>query len=322
MGCSRRESIVPGVTHPESPVPSPESSVLMSFRLRFWGTRGSIPSPGPSTVRYGGNTPSVEVRTPSGTLVLLDAGTGIRELGRALIARANGSPITGDIFLTHAHWDHIQGIPFFAPAFQRGNRFTIWGAKSLAASIRRVVRDQMSPVVFPVAFEELAATFEFRELTDERHSSDGFDVRAFPVRHPGGALGYRFAPGPGGDRAVGSSFVYISDNEIRAADASASNDRWRAKLVDFIRGSRLLIHDATYTEDEYESHRGWGHSTYGDAVALALESGVETLVLFHHSPDRSDDELDGRLAECRGAVARSGRTLRIIAAAEGLEIDV
>ena len=294
----------------------------MSFRLRFWGTRGSIPSPGPSTVRYGGNTPSVEVRTPSGTLVLLDAGTGIRELGRALIARANGSPITGDIFLTHAHWDHIQGIPFFAPAFQRGNRFTIWGAKSLAASIRRVVRDQMSPVVFPVAFEELAATFEFRELTDERHSSDGFDVRAFPVRHPGGALGYRFAPGPGGDRPVGSSFVYISDNEIRAADASASNDRWRAKLVDFIRGSRLLIHDATYTEDEYESHRGWGHSTYGDAVALALESGVETLVLFHHSPDRSDDELDGRLAECRGAVARSGRTLRIIAAAEGLEIDV
>jgi phosphoribosyl 1,2-cyclic phosphodiesterase len=294
----------------------------MSFRLRFWGTRGSIPSPGPSTVRYGGNTPSVEVRTPSGTLVLLDAGTGIRELGRALIDRAQGSPISGDIFLTHAHWDHIQGIPFFAPAFQRGNRFTIWGAKSLAASIRRVVRDQMSPVVFPVAFEELAATFEFRELTDERHSSDGFDVRAFPVRHPGGALGYRFGPAWSGDRPGGSSFVYISDNELRAADASASNDRWRAKLVEFIRGSRLLIHDATYTEDEYESHRGWGHSTYGDALALALESGVETLVLFHHSPDRSDDELDTRLAECRGAVARTGRTLRIIAAAEGLEIEV
>ena len=254
--------------------------------------------------------------------MLLDAGTGIRELGRALIARANGAPITGDIFLTHAHWDHIQGIPFFAPAFQRGNRFTIWGAKSLAASIRRVVRDQMSPVVFPVAFEELAATFEFRELTDERHASDGFDVRAFPVKHPGGALGYRFAGGHGGDRPGGSSFVYISDNELRATDASITNERWRARLVDFIRGSRLLIHDATYTEDEYESHRGWGHSTYGDAVALALESGVETLVLFHHSPDRSDDELDGRLAECRSAVARSGRTLRIIAAAEGLEIDV
>jgi phosphoribosyl 1,2-cyclic phosphodiesterase len=294
----------------------------MSFRLRFWGTRGSIPSPGPTTVRYGGNTPSVEVRTPSGALVLLDAGTGIRELGRALIARANGSPITGDIFLTHAHWDHIQGIPFFAPAFQRGNRFTIWGAKSLAASIRRVVRDQMSPVVFPVAFEELAATFEFRELTDERHTSDGFDVGAFAVRHPGGALGYRFAARQPGSAPGGTSFVYISDNELRAPDTSSSNDRWRAKLVDFISGSRLLIHDATYTEDEYESHRGWGHSTYGDAVALALESRVETLVLFHHSPDRTDDELDTRLAECRAAVARSGRTLRIIAAAEGLEIDI
>src|SRR3954466_9772921 len=137
----------------QSRVPNPQSLVQMSFRLRFWGTRGSIPSPGPATVRYGGNTPSIEVRTPSGSLVLLDAGTGIRELGRALIARANGAPITGDIYLTHAHWDHIQGFPFFAPAFQRGNRFTIWGAKSLAVSIRRVVRDQMSPVVFPVAFE-------------------------------------------------------------------------------------------------------------------------------------------------------------------------
>jgi len=294
----------------------------MSFRLRFWGTRGSIPTPGPATVRYGGNTPSIEVRTPTGSLVVLDAGTGIRELGRALIARANGSPITGDIYLTHAHWDHIQGIPFFAPAFQPGNRFTIWGAKSLAASIRRVVQDQMSPVVFPVAFEELAATFEFRELTDERHTSDGFDVRAFPVRHPGGALGYRFAGrGRDGEEST-SAFVYISDNELRATDASATNERWRAKLVEFIRGSRVLIHDATYTEEEYETHRGWGHSTYGDAVALALESGVETLVLFHHSPDRSDDDVDARLAECRAECDRSGGTLRVIAAAEGLELEI
>jgi phosphoribosyl 1,2-cyclic phosphodiesterase len=295
---------------------------MMSFHLRFWGTRGSIPTPGRATVRYGGNTPSIEVRTPSGSLVLLDAGTGIRELGRALMARANGSPITGDIFLTHAHWDHIQGIPFFAPAFQRGNRFTIWGAKSLASSIRRVVKDQMSPVVFPVAFEELAATFDFRELIDERHASDGFDVRAFPVRHPGGALGYRFGARVAGEPGHGAAFVYISDNELRAADASPSTDRWRARLVEFIRGARVLIHDATYTEDEYEAHRGWGHSTYGDAVSLALESGVETLVLFHHSPDRSDDELDARLAECRAATGRSGRTLRIVAAAEGMELEV
>jgi ribonuclease BN (tRNA processing enzyme) len=263
------------------------------------------------------------VRTPTGSLVLLDAGTGIRELGNSLIADANGAPITGDIFLTHAHWDHIQGIPFFAPAFQRGNRFTIWGAKSLAASIRRVVRDQMSPVVFPVAFEELAATFEFRELTDERHASDGFDVGAFPVRHPGGALGYRFLARPAdGEGDSNAAFVYISDNELQSADAGVTGDRWRARLVEFIRGARLLIHDATYTDAEYESHRGWGHSTYGDAVSLALESGVETLVLFHHSPDRADDELDVRLEECRRAAEASGQPLRVIAAAEGMELYV
>ena len=290
----------------------------MAFHLRFWGTRGSIPSPGPRTVRYGGNTPSVEVRTPNGGLILLDAGTGIRELGRTLMERANGSPISGDIFLTHAHWDHIQGIPFFAPAFQRGNRFTIWGAKSLAATIRRVVKDQMSPVVFPVAFEELGATFDFRELADEHHASDGFSVRSFQVQHPGGALGYRFATLESSD----GGFVYISDNEMRAGDASPGTDKWRAKLVEFVRGSRVLIHDATYTDEEYESHRGWGHSTYTDAVALALDSGVETLVLFHHSPDRSDDELDVRLAESCEVVARAGKPLRIIAAAEGLELTV
>ena len=215
----------------------------MSFRLRFWGTRGSIPTPGSATVRYGGNTPSIEVRAPSGSLILLDAGTGIRELGRALIARANGSPITGDIFLTHAHWDHIQGIPFFAPACQRGNRFTIWGAKSLAASIRRVVRDQMSPVVFPVAFEELAATFDFRELIDERHTSDGFDVRAFSVRHPGRILLkhiYRFAHGVYGDQ-VGELFEHVlqdrpgffcpnyrrtDDNTCRLQTTSPCIKRW------------------------------------------------------------------------------------------------
>src|SRR5256885_11909691 len=153
----------------------------MSLRLQFWGTRGSIPTPGRNTVRYGGNTPCVELRTSEGWLIILDAGTGIRELGRSLISRANGAPITGDIFLTHAHWDHIQGIPFFGPIFQRGNHFTIWGAKALQTDIDRIVRDQMNPVGFPVTFGELDATIDFSAISDGKYERrEGHEVRAFP----------------------------------------------------------------------------------------------------------------------------------------------
>jgi phosphoribosyl 1,2-cyclic phosphodiesterase len=277
--------------------------------VRFWGTRGSIPSPGAQTVRYGGNTPCVEVRTPDGLLIVLDAGTGIRELGRSLIERANGAPIRGDIFLTHAHWDHIQGLPFFAPIFREGNHFTIWGSKALETSIGRVLRDQMSPVVFPVAFDQLAATVDVRELSDGLRLENGCDVRAFPVQHPGGALGYRFSNGPG--RAL----VYISDNEL--ATTAARHD-----VVAFCRGAGVLVHDSMFTVDEYRQHVGWGHSTYDDAVELALDAGVERLVLFHHKPERTDDEVDRRTDECRALVARRGGRLEILAAAEGLTLTV
>jgi phosphoribosyl 1,2-cyclic phosphodiesterase len=291
----------------------------MSLRVQFWGTRGSIPSPGPRTVRYGGNTPCVEVRTPEGWLVILDGGTGIRELGRTLIERANGAPIRGDLFLTHAHWDHIQGIPFFAPIFQRGNHFTIWGSKSLETSIDRVVRGQMSPVVFPVTFEELDATIDFRHLAEgETCSGTGYEVTAMEVRHPGGALAYRFAE-PG---KKSGSLVYVSDNELGNAERYGPPNGWREKLVEFARGASVLIHDTTYTTEEYDHHRGWGHSTYREGVVLALEAEVGTLVLFHHEPRRTDDELDQRTDECRALVKERGGSLKVVAAAEGLTLTV
>ena len=290
----------------------------MSLSLRFWGTRGSIPSPGLATARYGGNTPCVELRTAEGWLVILDAGTGIRELGRSLMSRANGHGVEGDIFLTHAHWDHIQGIPFFAPLFHRGNHFTIWGSRSLQTSIDRVVRDQMSPVVFPVTFEELQARIDFQELAEERRAGSGYEVAAMAVRHPGGALGYRFATGNG----AGSALVYISDNELNATAAYDTPKDWRDQLVNFVSGASVLIHDTMYTREEYDHHRGWGHSTYEDAVELALDAGVERLVLFHHKPERTDDEVFRRMQECRALVARRGRNLAVIAAAEGLTLTV
>jgi len=290
----------------------------MSLRVQFWGTRGSIPSPGPLTVKYGGNTPCLEVRTSAGWLVILDAGTGIRELGRSLMERANGAPVTGDVFLTHAHWDHIQGIPFFAPIFQRGNHFTIWGSKSLETNIDRVVRDQMSPVVFPVSFEQLDATIDFRHIAEgEKCEGRGYEVTAFEVRHPGGALGYRFCE-PGSKR----SMVYISDNELGDAERYGPPNGWRQRLVAFAKGASVLVHDTTYTTEEYDHHRGWGHSTYRDGVDLALECGVSKLVLFHHEPRRTDEELDRRVAECRALVKERGGTLDVVAAAEGLAFEV
>jgi phosphoribosyl 1,2-cyclic phosphodiesterase len=290
----------------------------MTFRVRFWGTRGSIPTPGRQTVRYGGNTPCIELRTAEDWLVILDAGTGLRELGRDLMERTNGAPIRGDIFVTHAHWDHIQGIPFFAPMFHHGNHFTLWGSRSLHKSLARVVRDQMSPVVFPVRFDDLSATIDFREMSEERCEGRGYAVHGLEVRHPGGALGYRF-DAPGSDRP---EVVYISDNELGDGAVYDTRADWRERCLAFVRGARLLVHDTTYTAEEYARHRGWGHSSYDDAVALAIEAGVERLVLFHHKPERADDEIDRRADECRELVAKRGATLEIIAAAEGMTIDV
>lgn len=291
----------------------------MSLRVRFWGTRGSIPTPGSSTVRYGGNTPCVEVRTDEGWLIILDAGTGIRELGRDLLGRSNGAPITGDLFLTHAHWDHIQGIPFFAPIFGRGNHFTIWGSESLERSFAKVLKDQMSPVVFPVSFEELDATIDFKGLPEgTRTAGKGYEVTAFAVQHPGGALGYRFKSA--GQRDGG--LVYVSDSELAPHPRYDSPPDWRERMVEFVRGAQVLIHDTTYTTEEYDHHRGWGHSTYAEVVELALEAEVGTLVLYHHEPRRTDDQLDQQLAQCRQTVKDRGAKLHVVAAAEGLTLTL
>lgn len=286
------------------------------MRVRFWGTRGSCPSPGPPTIRYGGNTTCVELRTDDDHLVILDAGTGIRDLGRSLVAQADGSSIRGDVFFSHAHWDHIQGLPFFTPVFQTGHHFTLWGSPSLESSLEVVLRQQMSPVVFPVAFDQLKARIEFSELAHRRHSGSGYDVEAINVRHPGSALGFRFsAPG---DSA--RSVVFIPDNELDRDGDRADAASTRDALVDFARGARVLIHDAMYTGSEYMDHRGWGHSSYRDAVDFAIAAEVETLVLFHHDPERGDDALDDQIVLCREMVLERAGSVRIVAAAEGSEM--
>ena len=289
----------------------------MTMSVRFWGTRGSVPAPGASTVRYGGNTPCLEVRTAGGALLIFDAGTGLREFGRVLATRANGGAVSADIFLSHAHWDHIQGLPYFEPLFKRGNRFTIWSTRALMPSVERAIRDQMSPQVFPVPFDDVASTVEFRALGDT-HRGDGYLLRPHAVRHPGGALAYRVTPT--GDEA--RSFVYISDNELGDAPGYTALSGWREELVAFVRGASLLVHDAMYTVQEYRDHVGWGHSHIADTVALAIDAGVERLALFHHSPYRTDAEVDALVEECRALVKERGATLEVLAAAEGLTLTV
>ena len=176
----------------------------------------------------------------------------------------------------------------------------------------------MSPVVFPVSFEQLQASIDFIEIGEEQRSGNGYDVRAIEVRHPGGALGYRFSP----RNATGRDLVYISDNELNADAPYASAIDWRARLVDFSRGAAVLIHDATYTEGEYPGVVGWGHSTHADAVELALDAGVERLVLFHHRPERTDDEMDQCVKGCQAMVHDRGAQLDVVAAAEGMRFEV
>jgi ribonuclease BN (tRNA processing enzyme) len=258
------------------------------------------------------------VRTDDERLVILDAGTGIRELGRSLVSGAGGQAIRGDVFFSHAHWDHIQGLPFFPPAFQSGNHFRLWGAPELLKSLEVVLRQQMSPVVFPVPFDALHARMEFRELTEHRHREDGLEIRAIPVRHPGGALGFRLAPHDAPDRSV----VFIPDNELDRFGDDANGAPTRAELVEFARGVRILVHDAMYTGAEYMDHRGWGHSSYRDAIEFAIAAEAETLVLFHHDPERTDDALQAQLALCRQMVRERNGSVMVVAAAEGMEIEV
>jgi len=279
--------------------------------IKFWGVRGSIPTPGPSTVKYGGNTSCAELRYKD-KLFILDAGSGIRELGLELMKQGTG--IQASILISHLHWDHIQGIPFFVPALVPGNDFTFYGAEDPEKDLATIIAEQMNPINFPIELKDMGSKLHFIPLSEGSYEIDGIKVDTIFINHPGYALAYKL-------HFDDRSLVYISDNEPFAS-AEDKNESYvgedgREKLVNFIKNATVLIHDAQYTPEEYKSRVTWGHSPYDYTVNLGLDAKVEQLILFHHDPMHDDEALDNLYENALQIVKESGSEMELMMAREG-----
>jgi phosphoribosyl 1,2-cyclic phosphodiesterase len=248
--------------------------------------------------------------------VILDAGSGIRPLGRELSRLAEG-PMNLDILLTHTHWDHIQGLPFFQPLNTRGNAVRIYGSAQAGVPLEEILDRQMDPVVFPVPLKALAAALTITEVSHGSFEIDGFLVEAFRLRHPGTTLGYKLVPASGG-----RTMAYVTDNELGAGGNYDVPADWRSQLVRFLGGVDTLIHDGMYSEAMIESRAGWGHSTPEQAIGLAREAGCRRLVLFHHEPEHDDEAIDRLLAGARDHAVAHAPGLAVDAAMEGMALTL
>jgi diguanylate cyclase (GGDEF)-like protein len=281
-------------------------------QIRFWGTRGSIAAPGPKTARYGGNTSCVELRAPDGTLIVLDCGTGARELGLHLTRTANG-PVRLYLFIGHTHWDHIQGFPFFVPAFLPSAELNIYAPLGFQRGLEEAMAGQMEYSYFPVKLRELRSRIHFTELDEGFFRVGDVLVETQYLNHTAPTIAYRMSCG-------GATIAYVTDHEpFWSAPGRPSQHPGDERHIEFLKGANLVIHDAQYTEEEYRSKIGWGHSSIDYAVDVAAAAGVERLVLFHHDPTHDDVAMD-RIQEAARARARGG--LDVLAAMEGVELAV
>jgi len=289
--------------------------------VRFWGVRGSIPTPGPRTRRYGGNTSCVEVRAGK-TLLVFDAGTGLRELGVHL-GRRNEAPLTVHLFLSHPHWDHIQGFPFFGPAYDSSTTIYVYGPKGDDKHYQ-LLSGQMSNAYFPVRFSDLGAKIVPRSFKGHAVEAGDAQVHLFSQKHPGGSLGFRV-------EYAKKSVVFSTDNELDQLlkdkkAAAARPDELRAfpsELLEPIRDADLLIADAQYTDEEYDAKVGWGHPRSNTVVDFAGQAGVKRLALTHHDPMHSDREIDVLVSEGELRARRLGyEELEVFGAREGVTLKI
>ena len=281
------------------------------MKVKVWGCRGSLAVPGADTVRYGGNTSCVEVRGSGGEVLVLDAGTGMRPLGLELAAQ---EVRTIHVLLSHLHLDHLQGLGFFRPLFDSGNDIHIWGPASPVQSLEERIATYLSPPLFPVRLAaDIPATVTFHDAPEEAVEIGGLSVRASPVTHQGPTVGYRVEEG---NRSV----VYLPDHEPGlGVDVALQPADWLSGY-DLANRADVLLHDAQYGDDEYPGHVGWGHSAIGHVVAFAQKAAVDNLVLFHHDPAHTDDEMEALVDEAQRLWGEGGHC--VCSAWDGMQIDL
>jgi len=299
-----------------------------STRLKIWGVRGSIPVPGLGTVRYGGNTSCIEIRA-DGELIVLDAGSGIRELGLALEKEFGSRPINLSLLITHVHWDHIQGFPFFVPSYNDKNQIRIFGFNGTDGGLQEILKGQMATPFFPVALYDLPGRIQFETPASMDFKIGKVRIHARRMNHPGICVGYRILTSKG-------SIAYLPDHEpyeafkLHSAKShllSPEQTQKRARedrveLVKFLKDSDILILDSQYTDEEYQSHVGWGHGSLTTAISLALDASVRKLVLFHHDPTHDDDMIDKMVKTAQKIAAKSESYLEVEGAREGAEMTI
>jgi phosphoribosyl 1,2-cyclic phosphodiesterase len=321
---SRIAARVGGAEEPPAPVASLSRGPT---RIKFWGVRGSIATPGSTTVQYGGNTSCVEVRA-DGQVIILDAGTGMRLLGQSLVQEFEGQPINATLLLTHTHWDHIQGLPFFLPVYKPQNHLRILGYEGARHGLEVVLAGQMESPFFPIGLREVPANVRIEELKEMSLNLGPVRVEAAFANHPGICVGYRLFTSDG-------SIAFFPDNEPfpegapphRSAPATDEPKQSFArtengKMIDFLRGTDVLIMDTQYDAAEYKRHTGWGHGCLDDVVALAIEAEVKTLFLFHHDPSHDDAKISQMLAHARKIVSTRNAKLHVEAAREGVTVEL
>ena len=321
------DRLLPQIPRQLKPTPSAGDDSQLA-RIKFWGVRGSIPIPGKSTVRYGGNTSCVEVRA-DGEIIVLDAGSGIRLLGLALDKEFGSRSMKLTLLITHTHWDHIQGLPFFSPAYNQKNLIRVLGYEGARAGLATILASQMETPFFPVSLRELPSDLAIEELREMEFQIGKVQVRSKFANHPGICVGYRLFTSSG-------SIAFFPDNEpyeqlklqLASRDGISEHEARdfaaaeRAKMVEFLQDCDVAILDTQYTDEEYAKHIGWGHSSLSSVVSLALDADVHRLLLFHHDPSHDDQMLD-KMAECaRALVRKSGKSLEVEPAREGAEISI